>query len=116
MFAGCASGGSTDGAADIKADLTLRPNPPEVGQVQAVVTLRDKEGQPIRGATVKLEGNMNHAGMTPSFADAHETKPGQYEATLEFTMGGDWFILITANLADGRKVTRKVDVRGVKSN
>ena len=63
---------------------------------------------------MKLEGNMNHAGMTPVFADARETEPGKYEAALEFTMGGDWFVLVNVTLADGRKLSRKVDVRGVK--
>jgi hypothetical protein len=109
---GCAGGATTD-AGDVTIDLALRPDPPRVGEATAVVTLTDKEGRPIRGATVKLEGNMNHAGMTPVFADAGEAEPGKYEAGLEFTMGGDWFILVNATLADGRKVGRKVDVRGV---
>jgi hypothetical protein len=58
---------------------------------------------------------MNHAGMRPVFADAKEVEPGKYEATLELTMGGDWFVLITGTLPDGRKLHRKVDVPGVKS-
>ena len=85
-----------------------------MGQATAVVTLKDKDGAPIRGAAVKLEGNMNHAGMTPVFGDARETKPGKYQAPLDFTMGGDWFVLVNVTLADGRKVSRKVDVPGVK--
>lgn len=109
---GCAGNPTTD-SGDVTINFALRPDPPKVGQAAAVVTLTDKDGQPIRGATVKLEGNMNHAGMTPVFADAQEAEPGKYEAALEFTMGGDWFILVNTTLADGRKLTRKVDVRGV---
>jgi hypothetical protein len=109
---GCAGGATTE-SGDVKIDLAFRPDPPKVGQAAAVVTLADKDGQPIRGAKVKLEGDMNHAGMTPVFADAKEVEPGKYEAALEFTMGGDWFVLVNATLADGRKLTRKVDVRGV---
>jgi hypothetical protein len=30
-------------------------------------------------------------------------------------MGGDWFVLVSARLADGRQLKRKVDVPGVKS-
>ncbi len=114
-FPGCHRGGGTDEAADVKAGLTLQPSPPAVGMATATVTLADREGRPVRGATVKLEGNMNHAGMTPAFADATEVEPGQYRADLELTMGGDWFVLISAQLPDGRRLRRKVDVPGVRS-
>jgi hypothetical protein len=80
-----------------------------------VVTLTGEGGEPVKGATLELEGNMNHAGMKPVFAEAREVKDGRYEADLEFTMGGDWFILVDGKLADGRKLRRKVDVKGVKS-
>jgi YtkA-like protein len=113
--AGCSGGGSTGGAEDVKVDFTLQPKPPKVGPATATIQLADKEGKPLRGAVLKLEGNMNHAGMKPVFADAKEVGPGKYEATLELSMGGDWFVLINGTLADGRKLKRKVDVPGVKS-
>jgi hypothetical protein len=112
---GCQRPSTTDNSEDVKLDLTLQPDPPTVGQATATVQLEGKDGKPVEGATVKLEFNMNLAGMTPVFADAKEMKPGQHEATLELTMGGDWFVLVNATLADGRKLSRKVDVRGVKS-
>jgi len=113
VLAGC-SGPGSDAAPDVKVDLSFQPNPPKVGAAEVLVTLADAGGQPLRGAAVKLEGNMNHAGMAPSFADAKEAEPGHYKGELNFTMGGDWFVLVNATLADGRKITRKVDVRGVK--
>ena len=58
---------------------------------------------------------MSHAGMKPVFAEVREEKEGRYSADLEFTMGGDWFILVTGKLADGRAVRKKIDVKGVKS-
>jgi hypothetical protein len=51
--------------------------------------------------------------MVPVFAPALETAPGRYQAALEFTMGGDWFILVRAELPDGRTMERKIDVPGV---
>jgi len=75
--------------------------------------LADEAGQPIEGADVELEGNMSHAGMVPVFAAAREVAPGQYEAQLEFTMGGDWFIVVRAALPDGRSLERTFDVPGV---
>lgn len=114
-LAGCSGGGSHDGAEDVKVDFTLQPRPLRVGPATATIQLTDKGGQPLRGAALKLEGNMNHAGMKPVFADVKEVGPGKYEGTLELSMGGDWFVLIDGTLADGRKLKRKVDVPGVKA-
>jgi hypothetical protein len=112
---GCSRGGSSGGAEDVKVDLTVLPTPPKVGDATATVLLTDRDGKPVKGATVKIEGNMNHAGMTPSLADAKEVEPGKYQANFELTMGGDWFVLVNATLADGRKLNRKMDLPGVKS-
>lgn len=100
---------------DAKAELTLEPNPPVVGDSQVALTLIDSSDKPVAGATVRLEGNMNHAGMKPSFADLKESEPGRYAGTLKFTMGGDWFVIVTANTTDGRQFETKIDVPGVKS-
>ena len=114
VVVGC-SRRSSDTARDVKLDFSVKPNPPKVGPATATVELTDKDGKPIKGATLKLEGNMNHAGMTPVFANAKEIGPGKYQATLDLTMRGDWFVLITGKLPDGRKLKRKVDMPGVES-
>ncbi len=113
---GCTPRSSSSADDVVKVELTVRPEPPKVGDAKVLVSLTTRDGEPVRGAAVKLEGNMNHAGMKPVFADAKEVEPGKYEATLEFTMGGDWFILIDAVLADGKEIDRKVDVPGVRSS
>jgi hypothetical protein len=94
-------------------DLAIAPQPPQIGPAIITATLRDANGQPIEGAEVELEGNMNHAGMVPVSAKASEVAAGRYEADLEFTMGGDWFILVRARLPDGRSMERAIDVPGV---
>ena len=101
---------------DVSVDLAVSPDPPQVGPTTVTVTLSDADGKPIGEAEMKLEGTMTHAGMVPVFADATETEPGRYEATLEFTMGGDWIIIVRATLPDGRSLEREIDVRGVKSS
>jgi hypothetical protein len=111
-----ACGGTEESLPDVSVDLTVSPDPPQVGPATVTVTLSDADGTPIDGAEMKLEGTMTHAGMVPVFADATETEPGQYEATLEFTMGGDWIIIVRATLPDGRSLEREIDVRGVKSS
>jgi len=112
--AGCKDNGTFDTADDVKLEFKLQPDPPKVGGATATIKLTAKDAKPVSGAMIKLEGNMNHAGMTPVFADAKEVEPGKYEAGLEFTMGGDWFVLIDAKLTDGRKLSRKIDVPAVK--
>lgn len=98
---------------DVTVEVTLAPDPPQLGPVTVTLEFYDAGGQPIPGATVQIEGNMSHAGMVPVFADASEVAPGRYRAVLEFTMGGDWFILVRADLPDGRSLERQVDVPGV---
>ena len=112
MMTGCAGGGG--GVEDVALDLTFSPDPPKVGPATVVVTLADAAGEPISGATLELEGTMTHPGMTPVFADAGETSAGRYEATLEFTMGGDWIIIVRGVLPDGSELEREVEVRGVQ--
>jgi hypothetical protein len=103
------------GAADAGVEMSLEPSPPQVGEADISLRLTDADGKPLEGADLRVEGNMNHAGMKPSFADVSEVEPGKYAGTLRFTMGGDWFILVTAKLPDGRTVERKFDVPGVKA-
>jgi hypothetical protein len=105
--------GGTEELEDVTLDLALTPNPPYAGPAMVVVELTDVAGEAITGAKITLEGNMNHAGMVPVLAKMVEEAPGRYEATLEFTMGGDWFILVQAALSDGRSLEYKVDVPGV---
>ena len=57
---------------------------------------------------------MSHAGMTPVIADASETEPGRYSATMELSMAGDWFIIVYMTLPDGGKVKRQFEIKGVR--
>lgn len=102
-------------APDWEFSVALEPSPPKVGPAQVSITLSDAQGKPIEGATVRVEGNMNHAGMKPSFADLSEKEPGKYVGTLDFTMGGDWFLLVTATDRSGTKAEHKFDVPGVQA-
>lgn len=92
----------------------LEPDPPRVGPVTLTLALADSAGRPIADADVSVEGNMAHAGMQPVFAEAAEVDSGRYAASLEFTMAGDWFLLVDVTLPDGRAVERTVEVPGVQ--
>jgi len=115
LLAACGPG--DDGEDGVSAIFRLDPPNPSVGTAQLEVRLVDGAGEPLVGAEVAVEANMNHAGMKPTFADLaeSESRPGLYVGDVEFTMGGDWFLLMEAEMPDGRVVERKLDLSGVRS-
>jgi hypothetical protein len=111
--AGCSR--TADGAPDVRVELTVAPDPPAAGP--AIVTLRllaAADGSAVTGASVQIEGTMSHAGMRSVFGTAREEGPGVYAAPLELTMGGDWILLVDAELADGRHLHRELRLPGVR--
>ena len=58
---------------------------------------------------------MTHAGMVPVFSGTDETSPGTYEVELEFMMMGDWVVIVTTHMGDGRSLESHFEVRGVKA-
>lgn len=111
--AGCNSDAASE--SDLNFELTFEPSPPKVGEANVTLKVTDSSGAPVEGADIELEGNMNHAGMVPSPADLEESEPGQYDGTMDFTMGGDWFVLITGKTSDGGSIEHKIDVPGVEA-
>lgn len=100
---------------DIKLEWEITPDPPSVGEATLNITLRDTIGQLLTGADVNVQGNMSHPGMQPVLAEAEEIEPGVYSASIEFTMGGDWFFIIESTLPDERIVERQINITGVSS-
>ena len=105
--------GATD---DVSIETSIAPQPAHTGTETISFQLTNPSHEPVAGAHVQVEGDMSHPGMAPMFADARETSPGKYKATLDLTMGGDWVVLFHITLSDGRKVERQMDVNGVESN
>ena len=101
--------------ADVSIAHEVAPDPPRVGTATVTLRVADASGRPLGGARVSLEGNMSHPGMRPVFGEAREMEPGRYQGPLEFTMGGDWVVLVRVTLPDGRKLERQFDVKGVQS-
>jgi predicted hotdog family 3-hydroxylacyl-ACP dehydratase len=87
---------------------------PEGAATLATLTLRDRARRPVRGATLQIEGFMSHPGMAPLIATVAERSDGVYEADVRFTMAGDWILLVTGRLPDGRKIERRLDVQNAR--
>ncbi|MGC2619961.1 MAG: FixH family protein [Acidobacteriaceae bacterium] len=109
--AGCRGSGATHN--DLQVHTSIAPQPVRVGESSVTVEVADALQKPVTGAQIQVEGDMAHPGMAPVFGDANETAPGTYSAQLHFNMPGDWVVLLHIRLADGRKVERQIDVRGV---
>lgn len=100
----------------ITIEQQISPEPVRVGPATITFKLADAAGKPVTGATIAVEADMSHAGMSPRFADAKEVDSGRYQVHLEFPMAGDWVILLHVTLPDGKKLERQIDVRGVRPN
>jgi hypothetical protein len=111
---GCRRPANDEGG--ISVEESIAPQPVRAGTETISFRLTNGAHQPVAGAHVRVEGDMIHPGMAPVFTDAVEVSPGNYQAPLNFTMGGDWVVLFHIALSDGRKVERQMDVKGVESN
>lgn len=100
---------------DIVVEHEITPHPPKAGPATVILKLSGSNGTPQNDAQVSLEGNMSHPGMRPVFSEARATEPGRYEAPIEFTMGGDWIILVHITLQDGRRLERQFEIKAVDS-
>ena len=100
-------------ATDLTVAAQITPRPARVGHAIVTLLVTNRSGKNVSGARIKLEGNMSHSGMAPVFADATEFEPGRYRANIELNMAGDWIVLVHLTLADGTKVDRQFDIKGV---
>lgn len=107
-----ACGSSTPAASDAEIGITLLPGA-TANSLQ--VQLHNPDHTPLTGATVTLEGNMNHAGMAPVLAapvkDGDDgATDGIYTIPFQFSMLGDWIVTVTVDLADGTQSTQDIHV------
>jgi hypothetical protein len=99
----------------IAVDITheISPQPPRVGPVTITFRITHGSHGPITGVRIAIEANMSHAGMTPVFAEASEIGDGNYRATMNLSMAGDWVVVAHGTLPDGQKLNYQFEVNGV---
>ena len=104
-----------DTAPGVSLTWDLEPAPPVAGVAGvARLTLRDARGRPVTGARLRLEGHMSHPGMSPVLSAVSERGSGTYEVPIEFTMAGDWILVVTGDLPGIGRITRQIEVVGVR--
>jgi len=105
----------TESSGAINVSWTLDPSPPLAGTPIVVrLTLRDRDHTPVTGARLRLEGLMSHPGMAPITAPVTERGNGEYEAPLQFTMAGDWVLIVTGELSGGGQIKKQIEINGVR--
>lgn len=102
-------------ARDLKFEWTLAPAPISVGSARLQLRVLDAAGRPVRGAQLQIEAQMSHPGMAPLVVVATERSEGLYEAELQFSMGGDWILVVEGSLSNGARVHHRIDVPNVRS-
>ena len=111
LLSGCGTGGRGD---SVVLQSKISPQPPRVGPATVSIGLANARNAPVAGAHLKLEAYMNHPGMAPIFGDVTETSQGRYDGRLNFTMAGDWTIVVRGVLADGVRIEKEVKVPDVR--
>lgn len=115
IAAGCGRSQSavTETKDDYRVTFATQPAPPDRGDGMVIVTVNDKQGQPVDGARVSVEANMSHAGMMPVLVDSASSQGGAYHMPIKWTMGGSWYVDVKVTLPSGEVVRRRfpVDVK-----
>ena len=111
LLVGCNHEATSGRTVDMAYQIT--PQPVRVGSAEINLRLQDTASRPITHARVSLEADMAHAGMAPVFGKAEELDGGRYHGQINFTMPGDWVVLVDMSLPDGQKLERQIEVKGV---
>lgn len=98
-------------ASGVTVEWRLEPVPPVVGvsHVARVRVLDPGRGEVV-GARLRLEAHMTHPGMAPEIADLIEVAGGTYEGQIVFSMSGDWVLVVSGELGDGRRVLETFEI------
>lgn len=88
--------------ASIGIDYEPDNDPALAGEGTVIVTVTDAEGQPISGASVSLIATMDHEGMVPVMGHATSEEDGEYMIPINWTMAGDWQVVVTVETEDDR--------------
>lgn len=101
-----------EGDADPRRPIAVALLDPPARVGPAVVEVRPQlDGAAVAGATVRVVGDMTHAGMVPVVADAADVGGGVYRTEgFLFDMAGDWVLSVDVTYPDGTKRSASLSV------
>ncbi len=92
-------------AEPLEAEVVITPWPPQVRPSQILIRVP----RSLDLVSVKVVGDMTHAGMIPVEADAVKTEDGVWRVEgFDLNMRGDWILTITAKDGEGTKYVKEV--------
>ena len=112
LLSGCGRA-SQSGSEDNGMIMTLAvdPNPPLFGRpCLMTITITDKGGEPVEGVTLRVKGDMTHAGMVPVIVETENGSGGVYSIPFEWTLGGDWIVTVVATPVEGEPFQRQFEL------
>ena len=113
LLSGCWHSASSTN--EISLQWTIEPSAPSVSaDTLTFIRLLDERQRPVAGATLQVEAHMSHPGMAPVVRPLTESEVGVYETHVQFSMAGDWVLVVTGTLPDGRRITRSMPVANVR--
>jgi YtkA-like len=111
MSGACTRQPAAEDTTGVLVTTRLLPPQPTVGPATLTITLSGATADTLGGSTVQVVGHMTHPGMTPVVATVTPRGPDVYDAALDFTMPGDWLLIATVRLRDGRRLESRVPVQ-----
>lgn len=110
ILIGCSRRGT-----EVTVAWTIDPPRPLAG-VEIVVQLdvRNSDGAPATGLRLQCAAQMSHPGMAPIISPVVERGPGIYETRLQLSMAGDWVLVASGELPDGRNMTSSFRIPDVQ--
>lgn len=88
--------GGRSAPSDLAITTSFSPNPPKQGSDVIVVSLKDGDGKPVTGATVKITTTMPSMSMTGPNAVAKDNGDGTYTANMVLQYATGWTFDISA--------------------
>jgi hypothetical protein len=99
---------------DLRLEWSVVPTPARVGPATLAVTFRNADGSPEIGASLRVDAQMSQPGMAAESVTLNELGGGRYAGTVQFTMPGDWMLLVQGSLSNGTAVEHRIDVPRVR--
>ncbi len=97
VLAACSGTANTDSATkeqSYSVTMKVLPEPPVVGDVLLYFTVLDANGEPVTGANVAVSADHTDMSGMGMHGDATDQGKGVYAVTTNFSMTGNWKIMI----------------------
>lgn len=91
--------------------LETDPSPPRTGETRFMVTAKTPEGEPVTGAATRITVSMPAMPGMPAMSflvELAEVRPGRYEGTGAFPVGGSWTATVVVTPPEGPPASARV--------